>query len=292
MSTERLLVPIANPETADRLLDTAADLARDRDLEILVVTVVTVPMQLTLEQASDELEIDDHEAVLEYALERAGERDVSAAGRVRFGRSVADGILEIAGDEDEQIEAILLGWRGRPRRRDVVLGSSIDEILADAPCDVLVERIDRESAGGIDSILVPVAGGPNTDLAARIAGSLARAHDARVELVTVVSDRDEESVADARELLTRTSRELGAVTSIEQTVLDGAVEETILERTGDHDVTVVGAAESGPVQRVLVGQIPETIGREADSGVMMAKRHQDVSETLWRQVRDRLRRLR
>ncbi|SDQ30745.1 universal stress protein [Natronobacterium texcoconense] len=288
MPADRLLVPVANPETADRLLDTATDIARDRNLEILVVTVVTVPMQLSLEQASDELEIEDHREVLEYALERAREHDVSATGRIRFGRSVADGILAIAGDEDERIETLLLGWRGRPRRRDVVLGSYIDEILANAPCDVLVKRIDREASGEIDSVLVPVAGGPNTDLAARVAGSLARAHDARIELLTVVSDREEEMVADARDLLTRTSSELGAVTSVEQTVLEGDVRETILERTGDHDVTVIGAAESGLLRRVLVGEIPETIGREADSAVVMAKRRQGVSETVWRRVRNLL----
>ncbi|MDQ2049942.1 universal stress protein [Natronolimnohabitans sp. A-GB9] len=120
--------------------------------------------------------MDDHEAVLEYALERARERDVSATGRIRSGRSVSSGVLAIAGDEDERVETILLGWRGRPRRRDVVLGGHIDEILADAPCDVLVERIDPDRPADVSSVLVPVAGGPNTDLAARVAGSIARIH--------------------------------------------------------------------------------------------------------------------
>ncbi|MDQ2049941.1 hypothetical protein RBH26_05535 [Natronolimnohabitans sp. A-GB9] len=91
-------------------------------------------------------------------------------------------------------------------------------------------------------------------------------------------------------MLTQTSTELGVVTSVEQTVLEGEAQETILERTGDHDVTIVGAAESGLLRRVLVGEIPETIGREADSTVVMVKRHQNVSEALWRQLRDRIRR--
>ncbi|GAB7018172.1 universal stress protein [Halostagnicola bangensis] len=285
MPTNRLLVPVANPETADRLLTTAIDIARDRDLEILVLNVVDVPMQLTLEQAQDELDVESHEEIVQYAVDIAREADVPVTGRVRFGRDVAGGVIDVA--ESQDVDAVLLGWRGRPRRRDVVLGSYIDEILADAPCDVLVKRIDRDRES-VDSILVPVAGGPNTTDAATVAGTLARAHEASVELVHVVADRTEETVEAGRELLTRTSSELGAVESVSETVLEGPVVETITERADDHDLIVIGAAESGVLRRVLVGNVPEEIGREADSAVIMVKRRQGVPETLWRRIRDRL----
>ncbi|MFP8954668.1 universal stress protein [Natrialbaceae archaeon A-arb3/5] len=286
MSADRLLVPVANPETADRLLETATDLASDRDLEILVLNVVTVPMQLPLKQASESLDVDENEAVVNYAVEQAQEGGVEATGRIRFGRDVANSVCNVADEADAA--AILLGWRGRPQRRDIVLGSYIDEVLAEASCDVLVKRIDRDYVD-ISSVLVPVAGGPNTAFAASVAGSLARVHDARVELLTVVSDRDEAHVADARDLLTKTSPELGAVESVEETVREGEVLETIVDRAADHDMTVIGAADEGLLRRVLVGDLPETIGREVDSSVIMAKRHQGVSETLLRRVRDRLR---
>ncbi|ELY60472.1 UspA domain-containing protein [Natronococcus amylolyticus DSM 10524] len=286
MSGDRLLVPVANPETSDRLLDTAIDLATDRDLEILVLSVVTVPMQVPLGDARHQFDVDDQEALVADAVERATGYGVAAVGRVRFGRSVADGIRGVA--TDESVDAILLGWRGRPRRRDVVLGSYIDDVLADAPCDVLVKRIDRDRRA-VSSVLVPVAGGPNTEFAAETAGALARAHDARIELVTVVPDREEETVAEARDLLNRTAPALGAVESVEQTVLEGSVVETIVERSSEHDVTVVGAAEGAFLRRALVGDVPEAIGREAESAVIMAKRKQDVPEALWRRLRDRFR---
>ncbi len=285
MSTNRLLVPVANPETADRLLTTAIDIARDRNLEILVLNVVDVPMQLTLQQAQDELDVESHEEVVQYAVDIAREADVPVTGRVRFGRDVAGGVIDVA--ESQNVDAILLGWRGRPRRRDVVLGSYIDEILTDAPCDVLVKRIDR-GRESVDSILVPVAGGPNTTYAATVAGTLARANDASIELVHVVSERDEESLEAGRDLLTRTSSELGAVETVSETVLEGPIVETILERAVDHDAVVVGAAESGLLRRVLVGNVPEEIGREADGAVVMAKRRQSVPETLWRRIRNQL----
>ncbi|TYL40219.1 universal stress protein UspA [Natronococcus pandeyae] len=286
MPDDRLLVPVANPETADRLLDTAVDIAADRDLEILVLTVVTVPMQLSLGQARSQFDVDKQEATVNDAVERVRGYGISATGRIRFGRSVASGICGVASDESAGV--ILLGWRGRPRRRDIVLGSYIDDVLADAPCDVLVKRIDRDRLA-VSSVLVPVAGGPNTEFAAETAGALARAHGARIELVTVVPDREEATVAEARDLLNGTAPALGAVESVEQTVLEGPVVETIVDRSADHDVTVVGAAEGGFLRRALVGDVPEAIGREAEGAVLMAKRKQDVSDAVWRRLRDRLR---
>ncbi|MFC4436729.1 MULTISPECIES: universal stress protein [Natrialbaceae] len=286
MPNARLLVPVANPETADRLLDTAVDIAADRDLEVLVLTVVTVPMQLSLEQARSEFDVAGRESMVTEAVDRVRGYGISATGRIRFGRSVAGGIRGIA--SKESVETILLGWRGRPRRRDVVLGSHIDDVLADAPCDVLVKRIDRDRRA-VSSVLVPVAGGPNTEFAAETAGALARAHDARIELVTVVPDREEATVAEARDFLDRTAPALGAVESVEQTVFEGSVVETIVDRSADHDVTVVGAAEGGFLRRALVGDVPEAIGQEADGVVLMAKRRRDVSDALWRRIRNRLR---
>jgi nucleotide-binding universal stress UspA family protein len=286
MPTERLLVPVANPETADRLLDTAADVAADRDLEVVVLAVVTVPMQVPLGEARREFDIDNRSDLVADAVERTRRRGVTATGRVRFGRDVVAGIRSVV--ERQEIGTILLGWRGRPRRRDVVLGSYIDDLLADPPCDVLVKRIDRDRRA-VSSVLVPVAGGLNTEFAAETVGALARAHDARIELATVVPDREEGTVTDARDLLNRTAPALGAVESVEQTVLEGSVVETIVERSANHDVTVVGAAEGGFLRWALVGDVPEAIGREADGAVLMAKRRQDVPAALWRRLRDRFR---
>ncbi|MFC4544114.1 universal stress protein [Halosolutus amylolyticus] len=286
MPPDRLLLPVANPDTADRLLDTAIDVARDRALEILVLSVVTVPVQLSLEQARRELEIDDREALVDDVVGQARANGVDATGRIRFARNAATAICGVA--EDDPVSTILLGWRGRPRRQDVILGSTIDAVLTDAPCDVLVERLD-EGPAGVSSILAPVAGGPNTDLAAETAGSLAREREAHVELVTIVTDRDDDTVADARDLLASTESALGAVPSVERTVLSGPVVETIVDRTARHDVTVVGAAEGGFLRRVLVGSVPEAVARGADSTVIMARRNEPVSRALWRRARDRIR---
>ncbi|WP_290810473.1 universal stress protein [Halovivax sp.] len=288
MSDGRLLLPVANPETAERLLDTAIDVARDRALEVLVVHVIEVPVQLSLAQARQSLDAEPGASVVEETVDRARAHGVEAAGRVRFGRDVATSLVNLI--ERDEVATALVGWRGRPRRRDVVLGSYIDAVLADADCDVLVKRIDRER-GDVSSVLVPVAGGPHTELAAETAGAIARGRGATVELATVVSpDADEAAVDDARAMLTRTSPTLGAVETVTETVLRGDdVVETIVERAADHDATVLGAGGGGLFHRVLVENVPERVAREVDGAVVMVKRPESVSRALWRRLAERIR---
>ncbi|WP_394347914.1 universal stress protein [Halorussus salinisoli] len=120
--------------------------------------VVKVPSQLPL-SAGDSL-IEEHgeeEQLLDDAVEQATAAGVTVESRMRYARDVATGIVGAVDIHDA--DALLVGWRGRPRRPDVVLGSFLDHILGEAPCGVFVKRI-QSPAGDIESILVPVAGGP------------------------------------------------------------------------------------------------------------------------------------
>lgn len=283
MPEPRLVLPIANPETADRLVTTAVDVARDRGLEILVVHVVEVPMQSSLEQAKASVETDHRETVVSETVEQARAAGLEATGLVRFAHDVAESLVNLA--ESDDVEAMLLGWHGRPRRRDVVLGSHVDTVLRDADCDVLAKRIDPDS-GPVTSVFVPVAGGPHTDYAAEIAGAIARGHDATVELGTVIApSAAEETVEDARALLARTSPAVGPVDSVTETVLrSNEVVVGIVDRTTDHDVTVLGAGGSGFIHRIVADDVAEAVARRADSDVVLCRRRDQPTKTLLRRL--------
>ncbi|WP_247731234.1 universal stress protein [Halovivax limisalsi] len=287
MSDARLVLPVANPDTAARLLETAVDVADDRDLELLVVHVIGVPGQTSLEQARASMDAGPGESVVSETVERARAAGIEATGLLRYGHDVAGSLTSLADAAD--VEAVLLGWHGRPRRREVVFGGYIDRVLREAACDVIVERVDRDR-GPIESVLVPVAGGPHTTLAAEIAGAIARAHDSSVELATVVdSSADETAVADARSLLDRTAPSLGAVESVTQTVVRGTdVVDAILAATTDHDVTVMGAGGSGRLHRIVATDVAEAVARRAESDVVLCRRHESRSRTLWRRLVERV----
>lgn len=283
MSESRLVLPVANPETADGLLQTAGDVARDRELELLVVHVIDVPMQSSLEQARGSLETEHRETLVSETVERARTAGLEASGLVRFSHDVAQSLVHLA--EGDDVEAMLLGWHGRPRGRDVVLGSHVDAVLRDADCDVVVKRIEPDERP-VDSVFVPVAGGPHTDFAAEIAGAIARGHDATVELGTVIApSAAEETVEDARALLARTSPAVGAVDSVTETVLrSNEVVVGIVRRTSDHDVTVLGAGGSGFLHRIVADDVAEGVVRRADNDVVLCRRRDRPAKTLLRRL--------
>ena len=267
-----LLVPISNPDTRDRLMDTAIDIARERSMRIVVLHVVEVPAQIPLSEGSAVLSEDDAERqLLSSAAEQAREAGVEVDTRLRYARDVATGIVGAV--EEYGADGLLAGWHGRPRRRDIVLGSFLDRLLAEAACDVFVKRIRAPSAE-IESVLVPAAGGPHGGLAVELAGAIAAQHGARVHLLHVNSpdapdpDREETTTLfdDYESLLEPFGVEV-TTAIVEHDHVAGA----ITDETQHHDLTVLGASQEPFIKRKLVGSVAEGVGRTAESSVIMVR---------------------
>lgn len=277
MDRDVLLVPIANPASASFLVATATDLAREFDLAIDILHVVRVPPQLPLSQASVVLEPDS--AFVFECVDDLERRGIDATARIRYARSISRGIITAC--EDPRVTLGLLGWRGRPQRRDILMGSYLDNVINRAECDILVERIDEDERR-IESMLVPVAGGPHVELALSTAEALAHQNGARIEVVQVLDpEPDPEAVDRAMGYLGEAAAAIDPEVEVTQTVLeDEGVVHAIVEAGRSHDLTLLGAAEEGLVSQLLFGEIPERVGREATSGVILAKRNLGLSERL------------
>jgi len=266
-----LLVPVSNPETVERLLDTAVDIARGRSLRILALHVVEVPAQIPLSEGHQLVDEDGEErAVLADAERRATDADVAVETTLRYARDVATGIVGAVDEHDAN--GLLLGWHGRPRRRDIILGSFIDRVLAEADCDVFVKRI-RRPARHVDSILVPVADGPHSDLAVELAEALATEHDADIRLVHVIGpDANTAAVETAESLLAESAATLPDDCDVGTDLLrSDHVPGAINDETSYHDLTILGATRDPFLRRKLVGSVAEGVGRSAASAVLLVR---------------------
>ncbi|MFB6082531.1 MAG: amino acid permease [Halanaeroarchaeum sp.] len=264
-----ILVPVANPENVDQLMRTAIDIARDHDGEITVMSTVVVPQQtpLSVGRTFDE----QNRAVVDQAMAEAENAGVPVNGVIRIGHDPAKAILNTV--EQYEPDQVLLGWRGRTRRRDFVLGSTIDEVVTRARCDVLVENVDTGGEDTVESILLPTAGGPHAELAAEVARAIARTTGARVDVVHVVApDADESRRASAREVIENTAEILEGVDVETRLIEDPDVIDGIVDAAEDHEITIVGATGEALVQQLVFGAIPEGVGERADGTVIMTKR--------------------
>jgi glucosyl-3-phosphoglycerate synthase len=171
----KVLVALTDSERDGALLETAAALASDG--EVVLASVIEVTGEETL--ASAQPEARRRRRALDALVAEAG------PGRTRPLVTVArvgwNAIREACASE--RPELLVVGWR-RPGWD--VLGTTIEEILRDPPCDVAVVKGTPARAR---RILVPVRGGRYAQLAARLGIELARAHDGSVTLLHV-TERD------------------------------------------------------------------------------------------------------
>ena len=191
---------------------------------------------------------------------------------MRVHRQVWQGIVEAA--RDESVDLILLGWSGRVDA-DSVLGTTIDEAVRNAPCDIAVAKgVSVQSA---KRILVPIRGGPHAALAFKLATGLADRVDgdrhgaahrdgpARADEGTIASrerDREEFEASSPRR---RTDR-------VREVVVEAShVVEAILRQAESHQVVVMGAAASPQDPGQIFGPIAEEIAQRLDKGLVVVK---------------------
>lgn len=255
----QLLVPIANPDHTKQLMRTARDIAADKNGEILVMSVVSLPDQTPL--SAGQSEAADRQEILEQMMAvTAGGRDadIPVHGIVRIGHHIDEAILHTVTQHDS--DAVLMGWHGRPgRRRDVVLGTIVDTVVREADCDVLVERIGSE--GVPESILLPTAGGPHAEYAASVARAIA--HTTGVSITSqhvIAQDATDQERDRATAILEETAAMFDDTPYETKVVESGDVVDAILTASEHHDLTIIGATREGLLQRFVFGTIPEQVG--------------------------------
>ncbi|MFC4359876.1 universal stress protein [Halobium salinum] len=271
-----VLVAVEEPAHVQQLVRTAGDLARLAGKTVRLVTVVVKSYDSPFGVFDDETIVrqfsgDDRE-LLARAEAPPGvtvERDLIVA------RSVARGLLAAVDETDPA--ALVVGWEGRPRRSDAVLGSTVDRLVERAACDLYVERVGAE-ANGVDAVLLPVAGGPHVAAAAAVVKAIAARNEARVVLLSVATPGPD--AGDAREVAGRYVEEAaaaldrapGPAVPVERVVrVDDDVVGTIVDVAYDGDVIVLGATRQGRLRRRLVGSVPRRLVGETDRTVILAR---------------------
>ncbi|HSW94591.1 MAG TPA: glucosyl-3-phosphoglycerate synthase [Patescibacteria group bacterium] len=247
----KILVAIVDPARDRGLIDVAAGLAKE-DGEIVLASVIEVPEGETLASAQPQARARRRE--LTTLAGSHGIRPLVTVARLGWAA-----IAEAA--RDERPDLLLIGWR-RPGWD--YLGTTIEDILREPPCDL---AIVKGPAGRARRILVPVRGGRYAELAAKIGVDLARANGGTVTLLHVAPED-------------RTSRRTSA--TLYQLVGERAFDERVdelLTRVGEaepvitdelsrHDLVLFGAS-GGPEP---LGSIGQRIIGEAKAAIIVRTR--------------------
>lgn len=163
-------------------------------------------------------------------------------------------------------DLLLLGWRGRPGRGRYLLGRNLDRLVQDAPCDVAILRAGADSplpegiSEGIERVLVPMGGGPNAPLALNLALSLSpQVKVTALNIARMVQGQVALSLA--RERLQEMLGPWSSEARVEGKVVQSAsiIKGILTEAARGYDLVMVGASHESYLDRVLFGNVPQTV---------------------------------
>ncbi len=283
----RILMPLANPRTARDLVRIGSHLAHRRATEITALGIVEVPEGVSLAEGANRAR--EARRLLQRVPNFRDDASVEVRTAVRIGRQASDGIVEAVAEIGADL--VIFGWGGPPpkgERARAVFSTTIDEVVRDAPCDIAV--IKQRGLGTVSSILVPIRGGPNAELALTLAADLARGFGARlVALHVVPPGGGPDAIARSEAALSGLVKRHARGVTVKPLVLEAqTVRAAILRESAHHDLVVVGAAAeptgSGTGRR-LFGRLAETVASRARPTVMVVKSRQPVTAGTFEHLR-------
>ncbi len=139
----RLLVPIVPGQPTDEAFDVAASLAAERKAQITAVHVLEVPLDQPLDAELPE-RVEEADRELDEARRIGESYGIAVIPRLIRGRRAGPAIVEEARRRGTEIIVVGSGRRDPLRGRRAVFGQTVDYVLKQAPCRVMVAAT-RES---------------------------------------------------------------------------------------------------------------------------------------------------
>jgi APA family basic amino acid/polyamine antiporter len=133
----RLLVPVLEGRASDEALDVAASLSAERGAQLTAVYVLEVPLDVALAtDLSQEEEIANRE--LDEARAIGESYGVAVIPRLVRARNAGAAIVQEAERRSSEIIVIGAPRKDLGRRKRAVFGHTVDYVLKNAPCRVMV----------------------------------------------------------------------------------------------------------------------------------------------------------
>jgi len=131
---QRILVPLANPETSDALMDIAF-MVRDSNSDEPIY-----PLTVARDGSDVESQVARGEKMLSHAVIHAASAETSVVPVTRIDLNVSKGITRAV--NELRISNVVIGWNGEISRSQKIFGSILDRLLEDIDEMVMVSKIE------------------------------------------------------------------------------------------------------------------------------------------------------
>jgi len=264
----QIMVSVANPATAPVLVKYANLVAGIKNAELVITSIVTVPYQTPLREAYRFIEAarDLITEASKFADDRLPVRSI-----LRCGHSFARGIISSV--KEHHTDLLILGWQGDTRWEHFTMDSTLDPVIEQAPCDIIVVKAgEKEPEKKIKRILFPSKGeSPHVKLAIDVVNLIAKKFDAEVTILHVIQKGRTES--ETKEIMESIAELMQDVSHSIRIIESEDVVNSIVNESKSHDLVVIGATTESVFQQLLFGSIPVKIAKSCSKTVLMIKKN-------------------
>ena len=270
-SRRQVLVALSNRETAPVLIHFASIIASSKNLGLTLSTIVTVPYQTPINEASRFKEKAE-ELLMSDFREMKGILPVKR--RLRYAHNPAEGIIQSIRSNNAEI--LVMGWTGKKSHRNFRMGSTLDPVIEKGRCNlVVIKPGNSKEIKEIRKILCPTKGtGIHTKLTWDVVQGIAAVSGADITIFHVTPPDKSGNIPD------QLKNDLyGIHDNIRYKVKFFQSKNPIsriCRESRDYDLVVIGASETSLFQRILFGLKPRKIAEGCDCPVIMVRNNSGI----------------
>lgn len=132
---QRILIPLANPDTADMLMDISMMIHNPNSEQPLY------PLTVTSDTKDVDAQVARSEKMLSHAVVHATAADLPVEPVTRIDNNVANGIIRAI--KELRISEVIIGWNGQISAKQRIFGSVLDRMLDKTDEMVIVASVNR-----------------------------------------------------------------------------------------------------------------------------------------------------
>ena len=271
----KILLPLANPEHIESLLQIAGAIAKYHQYELECLRIIPVPHHIYPAQAEVNSSSDRQ---LMSRLETWGKKTgIPLHTRICVATDISEAVLETIARE--HIDLLLMGWKGKTAGIETIFGNVVDSLIRQAPCDLMLIKLGTAPHNFPHQLrlrhkwLIPTTGGDRINKLLTILPALASLSQIppKIQLCQVSEPHGKQGFSpdfqQAVALLQNTLKyPINPLFIAESSVSKAIIKLTQRQKYG---LVILGASNEGLLQNAVKGNIPEAIARYANSTVII-----------------------
>jgi uncharacterized hydrophobic protein (TIGR00271 family) len=253
-----VLIPIGRPDTAAQMLELAGELVHPTEGLVIALVIALGDTELA-NKVTDEVQ-----QVIEDFRNAGDGHNVELVTEVAV--SISRGILDVA--RERNTDVIILGVH-QSARRQVKLGTVVENVIATAPCGVLIFR--SSTSPSFNRVVIPVDGTVQSTIAMKLGVSLALQNNTKVRQMSVQYNYQynleyETAMHDAEALMPSDNR------PHKQIIVGRTPERNILREMTENDLLVMGFSQKSDFERQITDDLSNQLLNRAPGPVIMISR--------------------